>query len=114
MSIKIQAKKVIVRGNQLWKITHIKMLRQTQLPVKYVGGATECVYLSPDSNSIVYHSNLASKADFKFLTVHSLISNQTLQEKLSIITRCGNILKQVNKDLSKVNEGWKGEETVTI
>ena len=114
MSIKIQAKKVIVRGNQMWKITHIKMLKKNQLPVLYTDKAAERIYLHSNSNGVVYLSTLVAKTNINFLMLQSLISDQILQEKLSTIARCGNVLKQINKDLSKINEGWKGDETFTI
>lgn len=112
MAVKIEAKRIVSKGVQLWKITKIKMLRETQLPLVYTVGSG-CVWYSSTGQSIVYRSahRILNRI---FLQVGDRISESDLRKKLGIIENCGDTLRLINKQLAKENKDWNGEETFTI
>jgi len=116
VAIKIEAKKVIVRGAQRMKITKIKMLRYNQLPLPYTEDADQSVWYAPKvklSGRVAYRS-LKGRTDFNFLAIGDIISPEQWESKKETITLCGYILQAVNRNLADENKDWNGEETFTI
>lgn len=112
MAIKIGAKRIVSKGVQLWKITKIKMLKETQLPLAYTKGSG-CVWYSSTRHGIVYRGG-PGFLNTEFLKVGDRVSASALEEKLELIKNCGDTLQLINKQLVEENKDWNGEETFII
>lgn len=116
MAIKIEAKKIIVRGVQMVKVTNIKMLRYNQLPLTYTIVADQSVWYVSEAGlpGRMAYRNSTELIDFNFLVIGEVISPEQWESKKDTITLCGNILQAVNRNLTDENKDWNGEETFTI
>jgi len=113
MTIRIETKKEIVRGEQKRIITKIDCLKDYELPLAYCQGES---IVGKTYLSIFYIEYAAEGAvsRIKLMAEKTGYSEKTFAANLEIVKQCGKRLSSIKKRLTKENAGWEGVETFII
>ena len=105
MSIEIKTKKIIVQGEQYIKITGLKALKHSELPLIYV-----------KNENHAYLSETGMRINTKSYNLH--LGNEYAESSITSIIKelktAGVLLQKINKELKEKNKDWHGEETFII
>lgn len=109
--ITLKIKKIVVRGERMIKILDVKALTEGELPLRYV----QIADLQNDAYAYM-------RSEYKQLYVarhqwaHTLYLGEVLTESkfteiVKLLRKCGERLREINRQLAIDNAGWHGEET---
>jgi len=113
MTIRIETKKEIVRGEQRRLITKIDMLEEYELPWTYCEGESVVGETCCGISSIKYATE-GAVSRITLLSEKTGYSGKTFAANIEIVKQCGNRLSAINRRLAKENAGWEGIETFII
>ena len=116
MSIEIETKQIIYRGEKRIDIINFKALTLEELPLKYVKGKKkEYAYLHYNdmAKSIRYYDPKTG-ADFDLFYQSSSKTEHQFKKDIETLRRCVKRLQDINASLKKENKGWAGKEKTYI
>jgi hypothetical protein len=109
MSIKIEVKRILDRGDKVYEVKKIEALTFDELPSRYTSLDNTALYLKETALCFAgcYEKKLISEG-----CVYTL---DEFTEALEAIKKAGKMLADINKQLAVENAGWEGvEETFII
>ena len=107
--IKIKTEKVVVRGLKKYKILELVCLEESSLPISYIKKG-ECCYLSMRDRIITNTTSIHSP----LLVLNGQYTEADMDARLSFLRRCGERLREINKQIAEETRDWHGEETLII
>jgi len=105
MAIIIKAEKIKTVDGPKYKIIGFEAKSKHELPVKYIAGKY-CAYKF-NKTFCVHSPNLPK--NFLYFDPGTILAPARLEEILKEVEVCGERLKEINDEIRKECEGWKGE-----
>lgn len=109
-SIKIIARKVVVRGEKKWEVLGLDGLKWDELPSEYTW-LDEGVFLRATKSG---YRGFENKSRLEYVSVGNIYSEEAFAMVLAKIEAAGELLAKINRRLAKENAGWSGVKTFTI
>ena len=106
MSIVIKTEKVVYKGVAKYEVLGIEALELGELPRPYLDSEPHC-YKSGESLKIFYDGVF-------FVSKGETYTTGEMKTRLDLVKKCGEWLAEINKEIKKLEEKWKGKETFII
>ena len=110
--IKIEAEKIVVRGEKRVKIFKIEALGEDDLPKKYLelAGAISARLMRKGSR-LTTSINIVDGPGYSWplLAEEETMTPEEFSDAIEKIYKAGNLLQEINAELALGNEGWSGK-----